>query len=158
ARILESRVKGTTTLVGALAGLAQKPSVLVSGSAIGFYGARGDEELDESSAGGTGFLADVVREWEAAAAPAADAGLRGGNARTRVVMARGGGGLKRQLPLFKLGVGGRLGSGKQWFSWISLEDEVRALVHAIQTRSLSGPVNLASPNPVTNAVFTRALA
>ncbi|MBA3654684.1 MAG: TIGR01777 family protein [Actinobacteria bacterium] len=158
ARILDSRVNGTRTLATALTALADKPPVLVSGSAVGYYGARSDETLTEESAPGTGFLSEVVRAWEAATAPASDAGVRVVHIRSGIVLSERGGALKRQLPLFKLGVGGKLGSGKQWTSWISLEDEVRAIVHLIETTSVAGPVNLTAPKPVTNAAFTKALA
>jgi uncharacterized protein (TIGR01777 family) len=158
AKILDSRVQGTGTLATALAALADKPLVLVSGSAIGFYGARGDEALTEAAAKGTGFLSDVVQAWEAATAPAEAAGIRVVHIRSGIVLTRKGGALKRQLPLFKLGVGGKLASGKQWTSWISIDDEVGAIVHAIKTASLSGAVNLTAPNAVTNADFTKALA
>jgi uncharacterized protein (TIGR01777 family) len=158
ARILDSRVKGTTTLATALAGLTAKPSVLVSGSAVGFYGARGEEVLTESSPSGDGFLAEVCRQWEAATAPAAAAGIRVVTARTGIVLSKEGGALRRQLPLFKFGVGGRLGSGRQWTSWVAIDDEVGAILHALTTPSLSGPVNVVAPTPVTNAEFTNALA
>jgi uncharacterized protein len=157
ARIRDSRVRGTTTLATALAALVAKPAVLVSGSAIGYYGARGDEVLTESSAAGTGFLADVTKAWEGATAAASDAGIRVVCARSGIVLTKKGGALKRQLPLFKLGIGGRLGSGRQWTSWITLEDEVGAIVHAIESASLSGSVNFTAPAPVTNAEFTKAL-
>ncbi|HZN14892.1 MAG TPA: TIGR01777 family oxidoreductase [Acidimicrobiales bacterium] len=157
ARILDSRVNGTTTLATALAALAAKPAVLVSGSAIGYYGERGDEVLTEESSRGTGFLSGVCEAWERATAPAEAAGIRVVHIRTGIVLTKRGGALKRQLPLFKLGVGGRLGSGRQWMSWISLDDEVGAIVHAITTPSLSGGVNLTAPNPVTNRDFTKAM-
>ena len=158
ARIRDSRVRGTTALAEALAALASKPAVLVNGSAVGYYGERGDTVLAEDARPGECFLADVVVEWEAATAPAADAGIRVVCARTGIVLSRRGGALKRQLPLFRAGLGGRLGSGKFWMSWISITDEVNALMHAIDTPSLSGPVNLVSPHPVTNAELTKALA
>jgi uncharacterized protein (TIGR01777 family) len=157
ARILESRQRGTDTLAVALADLADKPAVLVSGSAIGFYGTRGDETLTEESTGGDGFLADVVRAWEAATEPAAAAGIRVVHIRSGIVLSKKGGALQRQLPLFKLGVGGRLASGRQWTSWITLTDEIGAILHAIATPALSGAVNLTAPTPVTNAEFTKAL-
>jgi uncharacterized protein (TIGR01777 family) len=157
ARILDSRVRGTDTLVSALASLADKPAVLVSGSAIGFYGDRGDELLTEDSRPGEGFLTDVVLAWEAAAAPAADAGIRVVCARTGVVLSRRAAVLKRQLPLFRMGLGGRIGSGRFWMSWVSIDDEVGALLHCIREPALSGPVNIVAPNAVTNAEFTKAL-
>jgi uncharacterized protein (TIGR01777 family) len=155
--ILESRVLPTDLLARRLADADPRPGVLVSGSAIGFYGSRGDEEVDEDSAGGAGFLADVVRQWEAATAPAEEAGIRVVHARTGVVQSPQGGALRKQLPLFRLGLGARLGSGRQYLSWISLDDEVGAIRHALADASLSGPVNLTAPNPVTNAEYTRAL-
>lgn len=156
--VLDSRVQGTTLLARTLAGLSAPPTVLVSGSAVGFYGDRGDEELTESSGPGTGFLTDVVEAWEAAAAPASEAGIRVVRSRTGVVLTAKGGALKKQLLPFKLGVGGKLGTGRQWLSWISLEDEVAALTHAITSDQLAGPVNVTSPEPVTNAEFTATLA
>lgn len=155
--VLESRTVGTTLLAEALAGLKKKPAVLVSGSAVGFYGDRGDEQLTEESSGGTGFLADVVRQWEASTAAAEQAGIRVVHARTGIVLSGDGGALKKQLLPFKLGLGGRLGSGRQYVSWITLHDEVMALLHCLTTDSLNGPVNLTSPNPVPNSEFTKAL-
>lgn len=156
--VLDSRVQGTSLLARTLAGLSAPPKVLVSGSAVGFYGDRADEELTEASPPGTGFLADVVQAWEAATAPAADAGIRVVRSRTGVVLTAKGGALKKQLLPFKLGLGGRLGTGRQWLSWISLEDEVAALMHVIASDQLAGPVNLTSPEPVTNGEFTATLA
>jgi uncharacterized protein (TIGR01777 family) len=156
ARILDSRRRGTHTLATALAALADKPSVLVSGSAIGYYGERGDDVITEATTAGTGFLAEVCLAWEAATTPAVDGGIRVVHARTGVVLSKKGGALKRQLPLFKWGLGGKLASGRQWMSWISIEDEVGAIIHAINTPTLSGPVNFTAPHPVTNADFTRA--
>jgi hypothetical protein len=155
--ILESRTKPTRLLAETIAGLATPPSVFVSGSAVGYYGNRDDEVLTEQSAPGTDFVADVCVQWEAAAEPAADAGVRVVNIRTGIVLGRHGGVLRRLLLPFKLGVGGRTGSGKQWMSWISLDDEVRAILHAIGTDSLRGPVNLTAPNPVTNAELSATL-
>jgi uncharacterized protein len=157
-KVLDSRREGTRRLAARLGELSPPPAVLVSGSAVGFYGDRGDEVLDEQSPGGTGFLAEVVREWELAAAPAAEAGIRVVNIRTGIVLSRAGGALKRQLPLFKLGLGGRLGSGRQYQSWIAIQDEVGAILHVIGSENLSGPVNLTAPNPVTNAEYTTTLA
>lgn len=156
--VLDSRVRGTDLLARTLAGLASPPQVLVSGSAVGFYGDRGDAELTEASGPGTGFLAGVVAAWEGAATPAADAGIRVVTVRTGVVLSPKGGALKKQLLPFKLGVGGRLGSGRQHLSWIALDDEVAALRHVVTTDGLSGPVNATSPHPVTNAEFTATLA
>jgi uncharacterized protein len=155
--ILESRTNGTALLAKTMAGLANKPQVFISGSAIGIYGARADEELSESASIGSGFLADVCRDWEDAAAPASQAGIRTVLIRTGIVLSPDGGALKKQLPLFKLGLGGKFGNGKQWQSWISITDEVNAIVHLL-TSSLSGPVNLTAPAPVTNSEFTRVLS
>ena len=157
AEILGSRVRSTDLVARAVATSAPG-SVLVSGSAIGIYGNRGDEVLDERSETGHGFLADVCRAWEAAAEPAASAGARVVLLRTGVVLSPSGGALGRQLPLFRLGLGGRLGDGSQWLSWISLADEVGAILHAIDEPALSGPVDATAPNPVTNGTFTSALA
>lgn len=154
--LLDSRVDGTKLLATTLAGLAKTPSVFVSGSAIGYYGSRGDEELTEASSRGTGFLADLVVAWEAAAQPAIDAGIRTAFARTGIVMTPKGGALKKQLPLFKLGLGGRFGSGKQWLGWISLDDEIKAIEFLLSS-DLAGPVNLAAPNSVDNNDFTKTL-
>lgn len=155
--ILESRTNGTALLANTMAALADKPRVFISGSAIGIYGARADEELSETATIGSGFLADVCRDWEAAAEPASAAGIRTVLLRTGIVLSPEGGALKKQLPLFKLGLGGKFGSGKQWQSWISITDEVNAIVHLL-TSSLSGPVNLTAPSPVTNSEFTRVLS
>jgi uncharacterized protein len=156
-RVLDSRVKSTDLLSRRLAELDPKPSVLVAGSAVGFYGDRGSEELDEQSKAGTGFLVGLCQQWEAATAPAEQARIRVVHIRTGIVLSPTGGVLKKQLPLFKIGVGGRLGSGRQYQSWISLDDEVGAIAFALNVESLSGPVNLTSPNPVTNAEYTKAL-
>jgi len=162
-RVLESRVEGTRLLAQAVAAAEPRPSVLVSGSAVGYYGDRGDEELTEESEGGLGFLADVCRDWEAATAPAQDAGVRVVHLRSGIVLSPKGGALAKQLPLFRLGLGGRLGSGRQWMSWISLDDEVGAVLHALgqsgsEGRQVSGAVNATAPAPVTNAELTRTLA
>ena len=156
--ILESRTKPTRLLAETLAGLTKPPGVLVSGSAVGYYGSRDDEVLTEASAPGTDFVSDVCMQWEAAAQPAVAAGIRVVNIRTGIVLGRHGGVLQRLLLPFRLGVGGRTGSGKQWMSWISLDDEVRAILHAIGTDSLSGPANLTAPNPVTNRELSATLA
>ncbi len=155
--ILRSRVDATTVLCGALAGLGTPPAVLVSGSAIGYYGDRGDEELTETSGPGSGFQAEVCRAWEGATAAAEAAGVRVVHLRSAVVLAGHGGALGRQLPLFRAGLGGRLGSGRQWFSWISLRDEISVILHAIEDTSLAGPLNASAPAPVTNREFTREL-
>jgi uncharacterized protein (TIGR01777 family) len=157
-KIRRSRIMGTDLLVRRLAELMPRPAVLVSGSAVGYYGNGGDDKLDEESPNGSGFLAELVRDWEAATAPASDAGIRVACIRTGIVQSPRGGALKRQLPLFKFGLGGRLGSGRQYQSWIAIDDEVGAIRHVLNTDDLSGPVNLTAPNPVTNAEFTATLA
>ena len=155
--VLESRTRGTGLLARTLAGLDRKPSVLVSASAIGYYGNRGDEILTEDAPPGNDFGAQVCVAWEDATAPAADAGIRVVRMRTGLVLAKQGGLLQRMLLPFKLAVGGRLGSGKQYMSWIALDDDISAIVHLINTASLSGPVNLTAPNPVRNSEFTASL-
>jgi uncharacterized protein (TIGR01777 family) len=154
--ILESRTKSTSLLAGAIAGAAVKPGVFLSGSAIGIYGPRDGAVLDETSAHGEGFLADVCEQWESATLEAEDAGVRTVHLRTGIVLSRKGGALKKQLPLFALGLGGKFGNGRQWQSWISIDDEVGAIVHLLGS-TLSGPVNLTAPEPVTNSDFTRIL-
>ncbi len=155
-KILDSRVAGTDLLARAIAAQPAPPALL-SGSAIGFYGDRGDDELTEESGPGTGFLADVVKAWEGATKPAQDAGGRVVHLRSGVVLAADGGALKRMLRPFKLGLGGRIGAGTQYFSWITLGDEVRAIERALIDAELVGPLNLTAPNPVTNADFTKTL-
>ena len=155
--VLASRVNGTNTLSNALAVMKRKPYVFASGSAIGFYGDRGDEMLDETSLLGNGFLASVVQAWEEAAEPAKATGIRVAYLRTGIVLSTKGGALKQQLLPFKLGLGGRLGSGRQYLPWISLDDEVAAIKYVLLTSAIEGPVNLTSPDPVTNAVFTKSL-
>ena len=155
--ILDSRTSTTALLATTMASLSRKPSVFLSGSAIGIYGARNDEQLTEVSTHGTGFLADVCEQWEAAAKPAVDADIRTVYLRTGIVLTPKGGALKKLLPLFKLGVGGKFGNGKQWQSWISIDDEIGAIEHLL-TANVSGAVNLTAPNPVTNAEFTKVLA
>lgn len=152
--ILDSRVDGTHTIVRAMTALEKRPAVLVSASAIGWYGDTGDRPVDETAPAGTGFLADVVRAWEAAAGPAAAAGIRVVHPRTGLVVSSKGGAWARMLPLFKAGLGGKLGSGRQYWSWISLRDEIRALVFLLENEALSGPVNLTAPTPLTNAEVT----
>ncbi len=152
-----SRVDATELLVEAMGAAAAPPSVLVAGSAVGFYGDRGDDALDEQSGPGTGFLATLTADWEAAAAAAESAGIRVALARTGLVVSDNAPFLTRMLPLLKLGLGGPLGNGRQWWPWIALEDEVRALAFLLEF-DVSGPVNLCAPNPVTNKEFTRALA
>ncbi len=155
--ILDSRVQGTRLLAEALAGLDRPPSVLVSASAMGIYGDRGDELLDESSRLGSDFLATVCQAWEAAAEPAAAAGIRVVHPRFGIVLSPAGGALAKQLPAFRAGVGGPIGSGRQWMSGVSLHDAIGALHHALFTPALRGPVNVACPEPVRNAEFTRIL-
>ena len=157
ARIRDSRVEGTRHLATALAQCGKRPLVLVCASAIGFYGNRGDEVLREDSPSGSGFLAAVCREWEAAAQPARDAGIRVVHMRFGMVASPTGRALKQMLLPFKMGVGGRLGSGRQYMSWISLDDAVSAIEHALVSDSLAGPVNAVAPDSVTNAEFTRTL-
>ncbi len=157
AAIRDSRVQGTGLLARTLGSLQRPPAVLASGSAVGFYGDRGEEELTEESGPGSGFLAEVVQEWEAATAPAREAGIRVATLRSGVVLSAQGGALKRQLLPFRLGLGGRLGSGRQWLSWISIDDEVGAIRHVLVHDDVTGPVNLVAPGPVTNAEFTRRL-
>lgn len=156
-RIRDTRVRGTGLLAHALAELERPPATFVCASAIGFYGDRGSEVVDEESAPGAGFLAEVCKEWEAAAAPAEARGIRVVKLRFGVVLTGAGGALKQMLLPFKLGVGGRLGSGKQYMSWISIEDAVGAIVHCLANASLSGPVNVVAPEAATNAEFTKAL-
>lgn len=156
-QILASRVDSTRLLARRLADAGHRPEVLVSGSAIGFYGDRGDEVLDEDSPAGSGFLADLCQQWEAATATAEEAGIRVVHVRTGIVLAADGGMLKKLLPLFKVGMGAKLGSGRQFQSWISLSDEVGAIVHCLRSESVSGPVNLTAPHPVTNAELTKTL-
>ena len=157
-RILRSRVEGTGNLVDAIGKLERKPKVLVCASAIGFYGARGDEVMVETSSPGTGFLPDVCVAWEAAADQAAQLGVRVVKLRIGMVLGRGGGALQTMETPFKLGVGGTLGSGKQWMSWIHLDDIVSLIQFAISTETMVGPVNATAPNPVRNADFTRLYA
>ncbi len=152
-----SRVGSTRALALALAGIQKPPQVLLVASAVGIYGDRGNELLSEASAPGEGFLADLCRAWEAAAQPAVKAGIRVVHLRFGVVLGPGHGALEKMLPPFRLGLGGKLGNGRQWMSWISLADAISGILQALDTPSMSGPVNLTSPNPVTNAEFTRAL-
>jgi len=156
-RIRDSRVLGTRNLVAGLRALGRPPEVFVSASAVGYYGDRGDAELDETSRGGRGFLAEVCTAWEREALAAEALGIRVVCLRIGIVLAQGGGALARMLTPFKLGAGGRLGSGKQWMPWIHLDDVVGLLVHASRTAAVRGAINAVSPHPVTNAEFTRAL-
>jgi uncharacterized protein (TIGR01777 family) len=156
-QILRSRLASTDLLCTAMAQLEPRPRVLVSGSAVGYYGDTGDREVDETSAAGTGFLADVVKHWEAATAPAAAAGVRTVLIRSGIVLSTKGGALAKVLPFFRAGVGGRLGSGKQYLSWIARPDHIAA-VRFLLDADLSGPVNLTAPNPVTNGDYSKAIA
>lgn len=155
--IVESRIGSTRALVRVLRKLKSPPGSLLCASAVGIYGDRGNEKLTEASAPGTGFLAETCRAWEAEAEAAAELGMRVVHLRTGVVLAREGGALKQMLPLFRAGLGGRMGSGRQWMSWIAMSDMARAVRHIMQTGELKGPVNLVAPIPVTNAEFTRAM-
>ena len=156
-RIRESRVAGTRLLAETLVALPSRPKVLVCASATGYYGDRGEEWLDESSSPGRGYLAEVCRDWEAATAPAEKAGIRVVRLRFGIVLGRQGGALAKMLPAFRLGLAGRLGDGRQYWSWIALEDAVAALLHALTSESACGAVNAVSPQPVTNREFTAAL-
>ena len=156
-RIKESRVNGTRLLAETLARLDRPPRVLVSASAIGFYGDRGDEELIEGSAAGSGFLPEVCREWEAATEAAAGKGIRVAHARLGVVLSKDGGALAKMLTPFRLGAGGNIGNGRQYMSWITLDDTVSAIGHLLAAESAAGPVNVVAPAPVTNGEFTRTL-
>ena len=157
-RIRDSRVDSTRLLAETLARMSHPPKVFLCASATGFYGDRGEEILTEEAAAGKNFLANVCQEWEQATQPAGDAGIRVANLRFGVVLTPRGGALKQMLPLFRLGLGGRLGSGNQVWSWIGIDDAIGAVYHALGNRSLSGPVNLTAPEPVTNRQFTTLLA
>ena len=156
-RILDSRVEGTRLLAERIAALSTPPKVMVSTSAVGFYGDRGDEVLTEESGPGEDFLAGVCREWEAAAEPARRAGIRVVHPRLGIVLSPQGGALGTTLPIFKLGGGGKIGSGRQWWSWVALDDVVGSIVHALTDETIEGPVNVGSPNPMTNAEYTKVL-
>ncbi len=157
-RILESRTQGTSHLAEAAAQASPPPRVFISASAVGFYGNRGDEILREDSPSGEGFAAEICRQWEGATQPAARAKIRTAQMRFGVVMSADGGALPKMLTPFRLGLGGRLGSGRQWWPWVSVRDVVGAIQHVLNDESLSGPVNTVAPNSVTNAEFTRILA
>ncbi len=157
ARIRDSRIRGTSLLAEHLARCNNRPPTLVCASAIGYYGERGEEPLTEDSAPGSGFLSDVCREWEASAAPAVESGMRVIHLRFGVILSPAGGALAQMLLPFRLGVGGKVGSGRQIMSWVSLDDAVHIIRHALESRDLAGPVNAVAPNPVTNLEFTRAL-
>ena len=156
--VRDSRVQGTRLLAEALAQRDQPPQVLVNASAIGYYGDRGDEILTETSSSGRGFLAGLCREWEAATVPAAAAGVRVVHLRTGLVLSSSGGLMGRLLPFFRLGIGGRLASGRQWWSWIAVDDEVGLIEHALTNTDVTGALNATAPHPVTNREFTRTLA
>ena len=156
-RIRESRVKGTKLLSDALANLSRPPKTLIAASAIGFYGNRGDEILRETSAPGQGFLPEVCIAWEKATELAMEKGIRVVNTRFGIILSKEGGALAKMLPPFRMGVGGRIGSGRQWMSWIALNDVVEGLNYVLTNESLSGPVNFVAPKPVTNAEFTKTL-
>ena len=158
AQVRDSRIVSARVLCEALGKLEDPPGVLVSASATGYYGDRGDELLTEDSFPGTGFLADLCRDWEAATEPAANRGVRVANTRFGVVLSRSGGMIQRALPMFRMGVGGMLGSGDQYMSWVAIDDLIRALDYVISDSALRGPVNVVSPNPVTNREFTKALS
>src|SRR5271165_281554 len=157
-KILDSRMVGTRNLAQALAQAREKPNVFVCGSAIGYYGNRGDEVLSEESAAGAGFLAQVCQEWEEATTPAVQADIRTAHIRTGIVLSRKGGALGAMLPPFKLGLGGRTGNGQQWMSWIDVRDMVGAIHHILKNDLIQGPVNLVAPKPVRNAEFVQTLA
>jgi uncharacterized protein (TIGR01777 family) len=160
AEIRDSRIEGTATIARAAAQAFQQsgtPRALICGSAIGYYGSRGDKELTEDSEAGLGFLAEVCRDWERAAQPAAMVGVRVAHLRTGLVLATAGGALAAMLPAFRFGVAGKLGGGRQWWSWISLRDTARAFALAVESEQAHGALNLTAPHPVTNAEFTRTL-
>jgi len=156
-RIRDSRVQGTRVLCEALAGLRRRPATLLAGSAIGYYGDRGEEAVTEESAPGEDFLAHVARDWEAATAPATRAGIRVVTMRTGVVLTTAGGALAKMLPAFRLGLGGPVGSGNQYLSWIALDDMINAILHVLNNQNLVGPVNMTAPAPITNREFARTL-
>jgi uncharacterized protein len=157
-RILETRVQGTRHLAEALAQAPQRPRLLISASAIGYYGDRGEETLREDSSSGAGFLPEVCREWEGATEPAAKAGVRTVQMRFGLVLSPSGGALQKMLLPFRMGVGGNMGNGRQWWSWVDINDLVGAVQHVIKTETLQGPVNVVTPSPVRNADFTKTLA
>lgn len=156
--IRESRIVGTENLSRDLSQLPQKPELLITASGVGAYGDRGDEVLTEESSFGSGFLADLARDWEAATQPALDAGIRVVKLRIGIVLAKNGGALAPMLPLFRAGLGGKSGSGRQWMSWITLDDLVAAILHLMRAPGVEGPVNATSPEPVSNRAFTAELA
>ena len=155
--IVESRTRSTDLIARTIAGLTPRPSVLVSASAVGYYGDRADEFLSEASTAGSGFLAGLCVEWEAATAPAVEAGIRTVALRTGYVLSASGGALAKQLPLFRLGLGGRIGTGRQYRSWITLDDQVAVVFHCLADATLSGPVNATTPRPATDAELATAI-
>jgi uncharacterized protein (TIGR01777 family) len=157
-KIRESRIAGTSNLAQALARAEEKPRVFACGSAVGYYGNRGDEPLSEESSLGEGFAAELCREWEAATGPAARAGIRTTQMRIGMVLSPVGGALQKMLPPFRMGLGGNIGDGKQWVSWIHVQDIVGAIHHIFKNDLLQGPINMVAPRPVTNAEFSRTLA
>jgi uncharacterized protein (TIGR01777 family) len=157
-RILESRVQGTRNLIKALVEAPQSIRILISGSATGYYGDRGDEILREDSSSGQAFTSELCRQWEGATEGAAATDIRTVQIRLGVVLSAAGGALKKMLLPFRMGMGGNVSNGRQWFSWVDAQDVVGAIQHILKTESLRGPVNLVSPNPVTNAEFTKTLA
>ena len=156
-RILESRRQGTGLLARTIANLSEPPGVMVGASAVGYYGDRGNELLREDSGPGNNFLAEVCQVWEKAADPAREAGIRVVHTRFGVVLSPKGGALGTTLPIFKLGGGGRIGSGRQYWSWVALDDVVGSIIHALENDSVEGPVNVGSPDPLTNAEYTKVL-
>jgi len=156
--VRRSRLDSTTTITDAITRRADRPAVLLQGSAVGWYGDTGEDAVDETAPAGAGFLAELVRQWEAAAQPAADAGVRVVRLRTGVVLSSDGGALGKVLPLFKAGLGGRLGSGRQWMSWIALPDQIAAMRFLLDNPDIDGPVNLSAPEPVRNRDYTKAIA
>jgi uncharacterized protein len=157
-RIRESRVQGTHGVVEALVKTSQPPRVFLCASAVGYYGSRGEEVLNEDSSPGTDFLSQVCQQWESATRRAAEAGIRTVNTRFGVILSKDGGALPKMLPAFRMGMGGRIGDGRQWWSWVHIADVIGALLHALDAENLRGPVNVVAPTPVTNAEFTKTLA
>jgi uncharacterized protein (TIGR01777 family) len=156
-KIMNSRKAGTNLLAATLAGLSNPPKVLISASAIGYYGDRGNELLTEDASPGVGFLSEVCKEWETALAPAAEKGIRTASLRIGIALSSAGGALAQMLTPFRLGAGGNIGSGKQWWSWVAIDDVIGMIQHVLMSDSITGPVNAVTPNPVTNAEFARIL-
>ncbi len=157
-RIRDSRVGSTRLMADTLARMEQPPKVMLCASAVGYYGDRGEETLAEDAAGGRGFLAETCRQWEEATRPAREAGIRVANLRFGMVLSPRGGALRQMLPWFRLGLGGRLGCGRQYWSWVGIDDSASAIYHVLTHTDLSGPINLTAPEPVTNRQFTAILA